>query len=175
MQLGYRAKMFGVAATIGGGGGRGRAPNFEEDGERLDGELSILLVGAGPHFYPVRSGPVDPWLGVALGYSRVVASSSTGNELYRVTYSRGGVEFSGGLAVYVLPWMKIGGRVAYTLPFAGRICWDPPRDGIDCTQVADWVRDPNVGNQRYLRRELPRPFSAMLTLGFVLGRNASED
>lgn len=175
VQIGYRAGLFGVAATIEGGGGRGEAPNFDTETEaRLDGQLSILFVGAGPRLYPVRTGRVDPWLGLSVGYSRVGTSRTEDGEEYRATYSRGGVQFSGGLAVYVLSWMKVGGRLAYTLPFAGTACWDPPLDGDDCVPIADLVRDPDAGNQRFFRRELARPFSALLTLGFVIGRSGQE-
>ncbi len=157
-ELGYRRGWLEVLGTVAGGGGPG------EEGGDTEG-IRFLDVAAGVLAFPVREGPVDPFLGVSLGYARSIRlTGDTG--LIRQYSKRGAVRFSGGILWKVRPRVALGPRVDVRLPFAGQWCsrFD---DGMEdqCISIRDEILEPLSGeSKRGARRAFPRPWSFTLDL-----------
>jgi hypothetical protein len=162
--VGYRLGYYSIFATVSGGGGMLDIPDFEQDGEpitNIHGGLTFMFAGAGLMVHPVDLGRVDPWLGVALGYSRIEERLLADQLEASTLLSRAGVELGGGLDVFVHRRVALGPRFDVVFPFGGSIC-----SGTDCINVADLVASDIPAQRRATRRTLPRPWS--LTVNFTV-------
>jgi hypothetical protein len=160
----YRLGYYSIFATVSGGGGVLDIPDFETEGEpvtNINGGLTFLFLGGGMLVHPVDLGRVDPWLGVALGWSRIEQRLFADQGDSSTLVSRGGVEVGGGLDVFVHRRLALGPRFDVVFPFGGSIC-----AGTDCVNVADFVASDLPAQRRAARRSLPRPWS--VTVNFTV-------
>jgi hypothetical protein len=160
----YRLGYYSIFATVSGGGGVLDVPDFVQDGEpvtNIHGGLTFMFAGAGLMVHPVDLGRVDPWLGVALGYSRIEERMHADQGSTITVISRAGVEVGGGLDVFVHRRLALGPRFDVVFPFGGSVC-----TGADCINVADLVSADLSAQRRATRRSLPRPWS--LTVNFTV-------
>ncbi len=164
LDVAYRLGYLSLYATLSGGGGVLDVPDFEQSGEpvtNIRGGLKFLFAGAGLLVHPVDLGRVDPWLGVALGYSRIEERMHADRGSTVTLVSRAGVEVGGGLDVFVHRRLALGPRFDVVFPFGGSVC-----TGADCINVADLVADDLAARRRATRRSLPRPWS--VTVNFTV-------
>ena len=178
LELGYRhrfiAPIFGI--SIGGAeleiddfSGPG-LPNVPPDSS---GSLRFFDVGFGVQAFPVLHGRFDPFVSVALGYSRVTARAKDEDVSYEARYSRGGVRLGTGLAVYVGKHVALGPRFDVTLPFGGEFCEAIDGNGTIgddevCTDVSAIIDEQTTSfDERIARRFFPRPWSLALDLRVV--------
>jgi hypothetical protein len=162
--VGYRLGYYSIFATVSGGGGALDIADFEQDGEpvtNIHGGLTFLFVGGGMLLHPVDLGRVDPWLGVALGYSRIEERLFADQIETSTLLSRAGVELGGGLDIFVHRRLALGPRFDVVFPFGGSLC-----SGPDCINIADLVGSDIAAERRATRRSLPRPWS--LTVNFTV-------
>lgn len=165
--LGYRWPRVGVVATVMGGVG----PRTD-----LPGVLRMLGFDFGVEVFPTGPGRVEPYVGAALGYSRVTETSvlsdpdQTESDL-RVYTSRGAFRMSAGLPFRVSPRASVGPRFDYSRTFGGELCaadntvseCNPIRDIDD--QIFE-SGDP-ISLRAVRRSFLPHPWAATLELRLV--------
>ena len=162
--VGYRLGYYSLFATVSGGGGVLDVPDFESEGEaftNIHGSQTFLFTGAGMMVHPVDLGRVDPWLGVALGWSRIEERFFSDQIEIGTVYSRGGVEVGGGLDVFVHRRLSLGPRFDVVFPFGGSVC-----QRSECINVSDFVSSDIAAERRMARRSLPRPWS--VTVNFTI-------
>ena len=162
--LAYRLGFYSIYGTISGGGGVLDVPDQTVDGNPItgiNGGLTFLFAGGGMMLHPVDLGRVDPWLGVALGYSRVEQRFNSDQGSSRLIISRAGVELGGGLDIFVHRRVALGPRFDVVFPFGGSQCLDD-----ECVNVADVVNRDTPFERRSARRVFPRPWS--VTVGVTV-------
>lgn len=161
--LGYRGGRWAVGARVAGGGGP------LTDGE---GSLRLLEVDVGLEFFPARTHTFDPYLGIGLGYLRVLENTlatTVDDEDVKLWFSRGAVRASAGWPFWLSERWSVGPRFDYTWGFAGNLCVEFAGVDRDCDSVSTVLddvvgTDDTVARRSFRREETPRPWMLSLEL-----------
>jgi hypothetical protein len=170
LTVGYRERRVAVFASGSINGADLRVEDFTNDPvvgvpENGVGYVRSFGVDVGVQFMPLARGRFDPFLLAALGYVSTVAfaRSSPDDTEYEFRTKRAGLRLATGWPFYVSRKVSMGPRVDVVLPMAGEACerLTGPTDEIEaCRSMQRLSRGLTEFEKRYLRRDMPKPWSA---------------
>ncbi len=171
LEAGYRfgtVAFFGSVAYGGGKFSSGDVDLLQFFVSEADGSLTFFDMGAGVSFFLVPMGIVDPYVGVMVGYSRIVLKAREGRDESRARFSRAGLRPSVGIPVALGQRIRLGPRFDIVVPFSGKYCEDQAGffgDREDCVEISQLVDEADSSAEvRQLRREFPKPWSITVEL-----------
>jgi hypothetical protein len=158
-EIGWRWRYVAPVITLGGSVGPITLSSLPE----FDGRLGLFDIGAGVLFFPSKRSRFDPFLGFTIGYSSARLLLDDADVTLTERLQRGGVRLTAGIMFYLHPYVGLGPRFDFTLPFAGRTCVEgSDRFGTfasECINLAKLPSDSQIDP-----RDLPKPLSVTLNV-----------